>query len=149
MFGVQRSVKHPNPEVEHADALLQLRPDGQALRERITDNLHERITEDVSERLTPVIKERLESAQRERLGGAVRGALAEQIALGGGFDSDHIAEAVRDRIADHLCDVVTYAIRERLAEVIREHLTASVRNAVSQSMTRAETAAGVPTAGVH
>jgi hypothetical protein len=74
---------------------------------------------------------------RERLGEAVRAAFAEQIALGGGFDTDQIAEAVHDRIADHLCDAIAYGIREPRGEVLREGVTESVRTAFSQSAMRA------------
>jgi len=107
-----------------------------SLRERIAEGLRERTAEDLSERLALLIKERFESAQRERLGGAVRDALAEQIALGGGFDPDHIAEAVRDRIADHLCDTVAYGVRERLGEILREPVSASLRSLRAACMRR-------------
>ena len=69
-----------------------------SLRERIADNIRERVSQDVREQLESVIKDRIESVQRERLGAAVRTALAEQIVLGGAFNTEQIAQTVRDRI---------------------------------------------------
>jgi hypothetical protein len=94
-----------------------------SLRERIADNLRERVVGDMRDSFESLIKERLESTVRERLGEALRAAFAEQIALGGGFDTGQIAEAVHDRLADHMCDAIAYGVREHLGEVLRECVT--------------------------
>jgi hypothetical protein len=116
-----------------------------SLRERIADNIRDRVSQDVREQLESVIKDRIESAQRERLGAAVRTAVAEQIVLGGAFNTEQIAQTVReDRIVDPVCEVIVAGLRERLGEVVGDGLADSVRNAVSET-----TQSSGPSLGVH
>jgi hypothetical protein len=85
----------------------------------------------------------------ERLGAALRTALAEQMAMGTGFDQDALAEAVRVRIGDAIRNDITEGIRERVREALRDRLGEAIRNAVSQGAPGAETTGSGPFAGVH
>jgi len=95
------------------------------------------------------LTEALETTRQERLDSAIRGALAEQIALGSGFDVEQIAETVRDRIADHLGYNLAHKLQEHLGEFLREHLVQAVRHVASQSGTRAEATGSASTMGLH
>lgn len=120
-----------------------------ALRERIASNLREGAKEDLRDRLESMLTEALETIRHERLDGAIREALAEQIALGSGFDVEQIAETVRDRIADPLASNPAHKFQERLGELLREHLVQAVRHVTSQGAMRGEVTAGASAMGLH
>ena len=115
----------------------------ESLRESIGESLREHVVEDLRDHFESLVKNRLEDTQRERMGEAVRAAFAEQIALGGTFGADQIAETIHDRITDHLCDSVEYGLRAHLTDIVRERLAEAVRAAMSQSRVRTEASGGL------